>query len=849
MSGFVYKVCAIYDSETTNIGKGGACRAFPVLFQINDVRDIDIADYEAGVSDDIRTYRSRDELIAYFKELVAWGLDNGVVPIVTAYNAPFDFTCLRDWLSDTFDLVVPLARSTTAFYTLDCYTGAQPVLRLWDCMHLQGGGVHTMGEICGVEKATGDWDYTLVRTPETPLTDSELFYARRDVQTIPAFLAYLVRTNGWLVSSMLGSKVLTSTGLVRQYASHTIGVLPVCRAGETLDSVREDMEREVSEHVKKKDRAHKLTLRQQFLRFYARKEKPTSYDSYAVRRACFRGGLSFTAASTACTVQEHVRSLDVTSMHHTFFPQDVPMDFKAFDMDNMPLWADSIVGFILSTPPEMVMKRYKRPFKWAMHALVRFDNIRLKKGSVFERAGIGLLAEAKFLNRNGEMAHSDASAKVQADSLQAHGYADTCGMGSVFAFSKLMSAPYIEVWVSEIELWNIGQVYDFDAFHVVRGEWSDSWVRCPAYVALQSMSLYRLKNDVKQVKKQYREGTPFTGVIPSSIPDGIRSELEDGSLTAGALEGYYMTVKGKFNGIYGTQAMDEYKCGYKWVAGLITVDEDTVCKPETWEERQPSYNTVLYTYGLRIVGRSRMHLVLAMVLLDDVFGERIRITGGDTDSMKVVFPVETGEADIMLALAPLHDAADLIIEAGYARLRAQYPDIAADMRGVGHFEVEQCGANPDGTPAYEYPKHIELWVKCRVSVDVSNVFHVTCAGLSQMADKYDICSWYRDAAAARGVEWALTHGIWYNTTISSEMSGSVQRVVPEVGSVFDDTVTDYTGVARRVTVPACQGLYEASRLLGNIDTMVNGENVRYMLSEYGRTVLHGYTALTAHDWD
>lgn len=80
-----------------------------------------------------------------------------------------------------------------------------------------------MGETCGLPKAVGDWDYSLVRTPETPLTEEEMFYARRDVQVIPQYLQWLLRANHWLTPDMLGCRVLTKTSLVRQMARREIG--------------------------------------------------------------------------------------------------------------------------------------------------------------------------------------------------------------------------------------------------------------------------------------------------------------------------------------------------------------------------------------------------------------------------------------------------------------------------------------------------------------------------------------------------------------------------------------------------------------------------------------------------
>lgn len=847
-----FKLCAVFDSETTTIGSGGAARAFPILYQINDLRRIDIRDYTPDATDDIHFYRHREELIRFFEDLIHWGLAEGLVPIVTAYCLPFDLCSLRDWLNDAFDAVIPLARSSTVFYAFDCERDGGTVLRFWDCAHLQRGGVRTMGALAGVPKATGDWDYSLVRTPSTPLTDNERYYASRDVQVIPAFFAYLLKTNDWLESDMLGSKVLTSTGMVRKWAALKIGALPVCRQGETLEQVQADRQREEREKVKKRDRRHELTLRQQYMRFYVAPNRPHNYSQYAARKACFRGGWSFTAARWACTLQRNVRSLDATSMHHTFFPMDVPVGFKPFNLEKNPVHARSIVGYILHLTPEEIMAHYKRPFPYGLHACVRFTNLRLKKGTVFEKAGIGLLAEAKFNGRMTRMNDDEVNEATvaQTEDMQAHGYGDraygTRDRFPVFAFAKLMSAPAVDVWLSEIELWCVAQVYDFNAFRVLGGEWTEKWSRCPAYLALQSMTLYGQKDSVKQARKTYRASHPFTGDL-SGFPLAYRDRMITGDLSQSEIDAYFKMTKSRINSIYGTQAMDEFKAGFMFCEGLVKVDGDKIVTPANWEELAPAYNSVFYTFGLRVVGRSRMHLLLAMLLLDKAFGADARILGGDTDSLKTAFAPGVTATAIEQALKPLHVASDRMINLSYARLRKQYPAYSSTMRGVGHFELEQCGTDEDGNPAFAFPLHIEMWVKCRVSVDKAGAFHVTCAGLPH-GKGYDIESWYADAAAARGAEWALTHGLWFNATVDKQLTRRLQRKTPPVGRRYKAEIVDYNGEVSFIDAVECQALYDSGCNVGALDRGANAESAAYLAAHYGRDVFRPPTRLCHDDW-
>lgn len=75
---------------------------------------------------------------------------------------------------------------------------------------------------------------------------------------------------------------------------------------------------------------------------------------------------------------------------------------------------------------------------------------------------------------------------------------------------------------------------------------------------------------------------PYAGDIPESIPEGIARDARTGTLSMKFLQSYYgSTVKGQFNGIYGTQAQDVMKADYRVTeTGELEVDKNTVCIPE-----------------------------------------------------------------------------------------------------------------------------------------------------------------------------------------------------------------------------------------------------------------------------
>lgn len=701
-----FRLAAIFDTETTNISHGVETRAYPILYIFNDLRDTSLESYDP-TSDDIRFYRHTSEALTYIDDLIDYGRAHAYVPIITAYNLMFDMQTLMLELAQSYAIEVN-AQTATSVYTLDLCVDGNVVCRFWDTFYLEMGGLRAMGETCGLPKAVGDWDYTLVRTPETPLTEDELFYARRDVQVIPQYLQWLLRANHWLTPDMLGCRVLTKTSLVRQMARREIGGRRV-----TLQSGK------------------KITLQRAF-EMTCNQEFPRDYESYALRKACFRGGLTFTSAQTANVVVDNVASLDVTSMHHAFINgRRLPVKFAPTPPELLQIGCERVAA----TSLDDVLSHYDDPFRMGLHVAVRFSNLRLRKDTCFAAWGIAICPRSKFvrtLHADTDYSNNDR-AKTQDNSIRAHGYVDSA-VNPVYAFGKLYSADECVLHVNEIELWNVAQVYEYDDMHVLYGESTTKTIIPPDYVTLQSNMLFARKTDVKNLIKGYTEGMPYVGDIPDSIPEGIARDAKTGELSMKFLQSYYgSTVKGQFNGIYGTQAQDVMKADYCVTeTGELEVDKNTVCTSKNFAEKRPKTPRVLYTYGMRIVAGSRMHLLMAMMLIYRHFGDRVTVTGGDTDSLKIRCDDDVSDADLLKCLQPLHHAIETAIDNTMRRVRVTAPDMASTLEHVGKFEVEDCGGSS------RYVEHVELWNKARVSVDVGGRVHVTCAGLPRPADVYTI---------------------------------------------------------------------------------------------------------------
>lgn len=791
-----YIICASFDTETTNYGEGKDTRAFTILYIFNDLRFVDLKNYKIDKDDKVKFYRTENEALDFIEELIQFGLKAKCIPIICAYNLMFDLQTLIYNLNMKYEMTAN-AQSSTNVYTLDLKQDGETVLRFWDTFHLEMRGLAAMGETCGIEKATGDWDYSLVRTSETKLTEEELFYAKRDVQVIPAYLCYLLNANEWMSQSDLGCKVLTKTSLVRQMAQKEIGKIRI-----------------------KKRNNKEITLLWAFEKT-CKQQLPKTYEQYALRKSCFRGGLTFTSGCAANRVLQNVASLDVTSMHHAFINgRRIPIDFEIVPKRTLELGANHV----LTRSLDYVLENYDEPFTCAFHACFMFTNIRLKEGTCFDEWQIAIIPKGKFKRTIREIEFDDDERNIASENyMREQGWFDTA-QNAVFAFGKLYSADYCCLYLSEIELWCLSQVYSWESIDVCSGELTVKFKTPPDYVTLQSNNLFEMKNDAKVINKNYKEGVPYEREIPATIPSGIASGLASGKLSAGFFESYYTsTVKGMFNGIYGTMAQDVYKPSFTVEDGELYVDSDTKTTADNFEEKTPKRCKVLYTYGLRIVGGSRMHLVIAMMLIYKTFGNRVMITGGDTDSLKIRCDEDITNEMLLESLKPLHIAIRNAIDKTMQRVRNLYPDMASTLDGIGEFECEKCS----DYDRWKY--HLEAWNKARISISQDNDVHITCAGLSRPVGAYTVEDFAEDLLKKGYSPYdVLPNILGYNVFVTHELCFALEHKKPYCNDIFHEMVTDYLGDEYEVCQTEAIALYESGRCIGDSLKQTNAENINYL---------------------
>lgn len=589
--------------------------------------------------------------------------------------------------------VQPLAQSARSVYVLDlCSTEGTQLLRLWDLNHLQEGGPAVLRAVAGL-------------SPELSTC-----------ATMRSFLSWLLSCHPELKQTDLGFKVLTKTSLVRCFGQRTVGTLRSPAAHKAESSV--------------------------YSSFTAlcRQEAPRSWEQYAIRKACFRGGLAFTAASEALKLQHRVASFDVTSMHHSFISgRLVPVRFE----EASPKLLEAAAKRVLSVSRESVLAHYEQPFPVAFHARFRFTGLRPKKGTVFERQGIALLAKGKLAKSTafawGQEANSEAISRVQEAGL------GDSAKGAAYAFGKLVSAREATLALSELELWAMSRAYSWESMEALEGELTSRWVLPPDYVILLDSTLYGAKAELKQLLKAKRNGKQYAAKS-EFIPRAI---VESGDVPF--IESYYQSsIKVLFNSLYGTQAQDPYKPSYG--SDLKLTKSLPSFGPA---ERSRAKN--LYTYGLRIAGGSRLHLVLAMELVEQALGSSVAITGGDTDSLKIALHKQS-PSTVLAALQPLLAATQSAIAKACSKAAAYWPGKAGVLPGVGGFELE-------GEPA---KWHMEYWTKTRVSVH--DDLELTCAGLAQPLHGLGVAQALDRLSAKYGYERVLRDGMGYGLIVDSSLS-------------------------------------------------------------------------------
>lgn len=614
-----FRVVGSLDTETTSTGRG----AFVCLLQLRTWKTL-------KGKGKTQFFNTPEELVE------ALPMGGEPTPIIAVYNLSFDFISLEPVFVEKGFELTSFGPSTNPFY-IDVIKDNNILLRFWEVSRLCPQGLAVMGELAGLPKLEGEWDYGKYREPGSELTDEERDYAERDTEVIQAYLKYLLRANNFIKEADLGTRLLTQTGLVRLFGERVVG--------------------------RKELRAFRAAAAQ---------EEPETEEEYRLRKACFRAGLTFTGGKNAGKIFDQVTSIDTVSMHHSFIlGRLVPRGFHQAE----PAVIGRALENIFDTPVEEVLANYEMPFQTALHAKVRFTNLKVKPGSVFEEQGIASLARGKFTQHVIYDWEDGSSSENAENRNRKAGYLDQ-GSGLRFEFGKLTEAKEATVFLTELEAWVMSQVYSWDQFEVLEGELTTRFQVPPKYILELDKALYYNKSEMKRFLK---------GEEAAEVPEAIKKAPRS------VQEGYYRsTSKGMFNSVFGMTAMDSHK---------YTDEYSKIKAPSSW-----------YTMGMRIAGGSRVHLVIAMSLLNQKFNGKFSILGGDTDSIKISGLTND---EIQQALEPLHTAITRAI------------NITLDQAGINSEQFIGIGTfESEGTAELE----VEVFNKNRLAW-TGDRFELTAAGI------------------------------------------------------------------------------------------------------------------------
>lgn len=778
-----YRIIGAYDSETSNVIRGAAKFAYPVLHQLGildcPIEQVHSGDVEEHV--DMHLYRHTVELTAKLDEI--FSTDYPYVPVICCHNLSFDMWGLSSWLNG-HDVRV-LAKSEQKPITFTLLDGDErPRLVIWDTLVFSGHGLAYMGDACGYPKLKGDWDYELVRTPETPLSNDEIMYATHDVYALLAWLGYWCRLNPDIEPCTLAQRVVTKTGVVRA--------------------------RRLNRFSRLQGRDRDVNVGKSWMMVNQQNAFDTDDELFCCNAAT-RGGFTFCSSVNASVPfdipeEEHMRvyGYDATSQHpgqmvSHFYPQD----FKKADGELLDLAFDIVRHKTLG----QVLAHYDKPFPVAFYGCFEFANLRLKEGSCFAKWGIASLAWArcKEYKVDSAVAEENQQGEQFRDYLGQIGYKDAVSGDFKRSFGKLESAEHARLYLTELAAWEVCQIYDFDSVKGVDGYITGNFYRPTDMSVISVMQFYAGKNAFKQARGAYYKNVPIDNVeelrrygIPDFVIDGmLHHEIEDSTI-----ESTYLGLKSDLNALFGIEACNEYR------RDTVLTDDGIAYEGVQGVCNRPDKPKAFYQFGQRIVGWSRIAQVVVMMLCAPYIET---VINGDTDSVKMVIR-DCMRESVENALSRMDLAIDKAKDLVCRRVKLQYPDMYDQLEGIGHYVLE-----------FSTRRFCASWNKAYCMEECGKL-KFTLAGVP----------------TGRGIE-RLANSMWrngmpfseicnlflgYNVTYTPDITGLVARAFPKWGDIVFDDIVDYRKRKHRVCEPAALCLYDMPKTLGDCSNRDNAVNAR-----------------------
>lgn len=794
-----YRIIGAYDSETTNITVDGIPKAFPILHQLGllDGTPLDEIDaHNVEQCTHIELFRHSFELYERLDDLVSRQSD--YVPVILCHNLAFDMYGLSSWLNrHEVRVLAKSARKPITFTVLD--ENGKPTLVIWDTLIFSQQSLERMGEDCGYSKGIGEWDYDKVRTPETELTESETNYAKRDIYTLLAWFGWWIRRNPDIEQERLGRNVVTKTGVVRE------------RRRVRFSNLR-------GNGMKRNCAYYWLTR--------CRLDVPKSDDELFTMLAATRGGFTFCSNKNASIPydlegsNDVIAAYDATSQHPAqLVSHRYPVRFREQPSYVLDL-AFNLIGKITL---EQVLAKWEKPFPVAFYGCFRFENLRPKSGSVFEKFGIFPLASARYKTPEQVSFYEDNGDKgAYNEHMRQRSYCDTAENADC-AFGKLMSADVATLYITELTAWEIWQAYEWDSVQAVHGYETGRFNRPSDMDVISTMQFYKAKNEFKLAREQfYDSGTITNGEMLKKlgIAPAIVSTMENGTISSGDVEATYLSLKADLNAIFGISASNQYRRD-------TVLDETGIgYVGEFGISNAPKTSKVWYQFGQRIVGWSRIAQCVVLMLTEKHVKTCIN---GDTDSIKLLMD-KSKLKDADNELQKLSSAIDKAKKNVCARVRVAYPAMFDELKGIGHYVLE-----------FKTDRFCASWNKAYCTHDTGKDgkrhFSFTLAGIPTRKRENKVSSFiglngYADRLYSLGWSYQRICELFlgYNTTYANDVIRLNARKFPEWGETLFEKVTDYKGDSALVVEPLALALYPMSKTVNDTKSAENVVNMRYALA-------------------
>lgn len=772
------KIVGAYDSETTNIIKDGRKIAFPILHQMGilDCPIIDVTPDNVESHTEIELYRHALDLHERLDELCNEKRD--YVPVILCHNLSFDMYGLSSWLSNhDVKVLAKSPRKPITFTVLD--ENGKPALVIWDTLIFSQQSLYRMGLDCGYLKAKGEWDYNLIRTPSTNLTENELDYAKRDIYALLSWVSWWLHCNPDIKPEKLGLNVVTKTGVVRERRKNRFSNL--------------------------RNKRYKHNVGKYW--FYRCKyQAPETDDELFTMLACTRGGFTFCASRHASIPYDlpdgmSIIGYDATSQHPAqIVSRYYPIDFHESSPKVLNLAFD-VIGQVTI---DKVLDMHDKPFPAAFNACFKFYNLRPKPDTLFSHEGIFPLASARYKKISDVQIEENGDLPAQVENMKINGYVDT-GIDVETAFGKIINAKELIVWITELTAWEIWQVYEWDDVQAISGYYTGRFTRPNDIDVISVMQFYKAKNAFKSAITEYEHTARITNASKLkalNVSPSIVDEMEQGKASESDVKAVYHGLKADLNAIFGVSCTNAYR------RKTVLKDDGIGYEGEFGVCNAPKTSKVWYQFGQRIVGWSR---IAQMVIMSLVYPYTEGIINGDTDSVKIIVKDENLDR-VENAMKTYANSLDRAKELVCKRVEIAYPRYFDRLEYIGHYVSE-----------FQTKRYCASWNKAYLMYDEKG-YHMTVAGLpSKEIEQF---------ANEQGLSYEDTCNklLGYNVTYAHDVTGLNARKFPEWGETVFETVTDYFGNTSKVAEPAALALYPMSKTINDTSNGENDVNLSYAIA-------------------